>query len=152
MKETQGLLKEAQLSKAETEVRELLAKLEHLRNLLLAEDLDFQMKLARLRQMRETLGQLDRIIKEERRELAWSRSAVERQKELERLKGRKTDLEALVRDQEAVIDDTRDSARKDDDAAQGGTRREPASARPASARRRRASPPTRCSRASSRPT
>ena len=70
MKETQKLLKEAQLSKAETEVRELLAKLEHLRNLLLAEDLDFQMKLARLRQMRETLSQLERIIKEEKRELA----------------------------------------------------------------------------------
>ena len=31
MKETQGLLKEAQLAKAETEARELLAKLEHLR-------------------------------------------------------------------------------------------------------------------------
>ena len=31
------------------------------------------MKLARLRQMRETIGQLDRIVKEERRELAWSR-------------------------------------------------------------------------------
>ena len=90
MKETQGLLKGAQLREAETEVRELLAKLEHLRNLLLAEDLDFQMKLARLRQMREALAQLDRIIKEERRELAWSRSAVDGQKELEALKGRKT--------------------------------------------------------------
>ena len=65
MKETQKLMREAQLSKAETEVRELLAKLEHLRNLLLAEDLDFPMKLARLRQMRESLGQLERIIKEE---------------------------------------------------------------------------------------
>ena len=65
MKETQKLLKDAQLTKAETEVRELLAKLEHLRSVLLAEDLDFQMKLARLRQMRETLGQLERIIKEE---------------------------------------------------------------------------------------
>ena len=78
MKETQKLLKDAQLSKAETEVRELLAKLEHLRRLLLAEDLDFQMKLARLRQMRETLGQLERIINEEKRELSWSRKAVER--------------------------------------------------------------------------
>ena len=78
MKETQKLLRDAELNKAETEVRELLAKLEHLRNLLLAEDLDFQMKLARLRQMRETLGQLERIIKEERRELAWSRAAASR--------------------------------------------------------------------------
>ena len=53
MRETHKLLKDAQLSKAETEVKELIAKLQHLRNLLLAEDLDFQLKLARrLRQMR----------------------------------------------------------------------------------------------------
>ena len=91
MKETQKLLKDAELNKAETEVRELLAKLEHLRSVLLAEDLDFQMKLARLRQMREALGQLERIIKEERRELTWSRGAVAEQKndvaEFQRLKG-----------------------------------------------------------------
>jgi hypothetical protein len=80
MKEMQKLLRDAELNKAETEVRELLAKLEHLRTLLLAEDLDFQMKLARLRQMRETLGQLERIIKEERRELTWSRTAVAEQR------------------------------------------------------------------------
>ena len=77
MKETRALLKDAQLAKAETEVREMLAKLDHLRRLLLAEDLDFQMKLARLRQLRETLSRLERIIHEERRELAWSRNAKE---------------------------------------------------------------------------
>src|SRR5262249_48241823 len=102
MKETQKLMREAQLSKAETEVRELLVKLEHLRSLLLAEDLDFQMKLARLRQMRETLSQLERIIKEERRELAWSRSAFENQQGLGRLRSRRTDLESLVRKQRGV--------------------------------------------------
>ena len=36
MRETHKLLKDAQIGKAETEVRELVAKLEHLRNLLLA--------------------------------------------------------------------------------------------------------------------
>jgi hypothetical protein len=77
MRESQKLLKEAQLARAETEVREMLAKLEHLRRLLLAEDLDFQMKLARLRQMRETLGRLERIVRDEKRELAWSRGAKE---------------------------------------------------------------------------
>jgi hypothetical protein len=112
MKETQKLLKDAQLSKAETEVRELLAKLEHLRNLLLAEDLDFQMKLARLRQMRETLGQLERIIKEEKRELAWSNSAIEEQATLEQLRGRLAGIEELVRDQKAVVSDTRESAKQ----------------------------------------
>ncbi len=117
MKETQKLMKEAQLSKAETEVRELLAKLEHLRNLLLAEDLDFQMKLARLRQMRESLGQLERIIKEERRELTWSRRAEEQQAELVRLRERRTVLESIVRDQKAVVRDTRDALPKTGGAA-----------------------------------
>jgi hypothetical protein len=92
MKESQKLLKEAQLARAETEVREMLAKLEHLRRLLLAEDLDFQMKLARLRQMRETLGQLERIIQEENRELAWSRGAKE-------AKAPKADFEKSEKDQ-----------------------------------------------------
>ncbi len=112
MKEAQGLLKEAQLAKAETEARELLAKLEHLRSLLLAEDLDFQMKLARLRQMRETLARLDRIVKEERRELAWSRESVDKQKGLEPLKSRLTELDALIRDQKAILDETRDVSAK----------------------------------------
>ncbi len=122
MKETQKLMKEAQLSKAETEVRELLAKLEHLRNLLLAEDLDFQMKLARLRQMRESLGQLERIIKEEKRELTWSRQAEEQQAELARLKQRRTELETLVRDQKAVVRDTREAMPKTGGAVPKDTR------------------------------
>jgi hypothetical protein len=119
MRETNGLLKQAQISKAETEVKELIAKLEHLRNLLLAEDLDFQLKLARLRQMRETLSQLERIAKEERRELGWSRFAIEQRKGLERLSARRPDLESLVRDQKAVVDDLRAAAREDGKAEAG---------------------------------
>ncbi|SIN68154.1 hypothetical protein SAMN05444166_0061 [Singulisphaera sp. GP187] len=109
MRETHKFMKDAQLSKAETEVRELVAKLEHLRNLLLAEDLDFQLKVARLRQMRETLSQLDRIVKEERRELGWSRFAIEQRKGLDRLAARRPDLETLARDQKAVIADTKNA-------------------------------------------
>jgi len=116
MKESQKLLREAQLSKAETEVRELLAKLEHLRRLLLAEDLDFQMKLARLRQMRETLGQLERIIKEERRELAWSRTAVDQQAELANLRERRTGLDAITLDQKKVLLETEDAKQSDNEA------------------------------------
>ncbi len=112
MRETHKLLKDAQLSKAETETKELIAKLEHLRNLLLAEDLDFQLKLARLRQMRETLGQVDRIVKEERRELGWSRFAVEQRKRLARLTTRRPDLEAVVHDQKALVAETKDSSKK----------------------------------------
>jgi hypothetical protein len=131
MKETQSLLRDAQLNKAETEVRELLAKLEHLRSLLLAEDLDFQMKLARLRQMRETLNQLDRIIKEERRELSWSRSAVAQQASLERMRGSRSDLEGLVRDQETIVRDLRaalpaDAKTAPQDARDAATAREAA--------------------------
>jgi hypothetical protein len=107
MRETFKLLKDAQLGKAETETKELIAKLEHLRNLLLAEDLDFQLKLARLRQMRETMAQLERIVKEERRELGWSRFAMDERKRLAQITTRRPDLEALVRDQEALISDTR---------------------------------------------
>ncbi len=103
MRETNKLLKEAQLTKAETEAKELIAKLEHLRNLLLAEDLDFQLKLARLRQMRETLAQLDRITKEQRRELGWSRFALDQRKRLDRVTARRPELETLVRDQETII-------------------------------------------------
>ena len=117
MRETHKLLKEAQLSKAETEVKELIAKLEHLRNLLLAEDLDFQLKLARLRQMRETLSQLERIVKEERRELGWSRFAIEQRKRLERFATRRPDLEALVRDQQAMIADTKNTSENGEESA-----------------------------------
>ena len=108
MKQTSALLREAQLSSAETEARELLAKLEHLRKLLVAEDLDFQMKLARLRQMRETLDQIDRIIKEERRELAWSRSATEAPATLSELRDRRESLQSLVEEQDAILQETRD--------------------------------------------
>jgi hypothetical protein len=113
MRETHKLLKDAQLSKAETETKELIAKLEHLRNLLLAEDLDFQLKLARLRQMRETLGQLERIIKEERRELGWTRFAMAQRNSLGRFTTRRPDLEALVRDQQAVIADTKKTTKSE---------------------------------------
>jgi hypothetical protein len=111
MRETNKMLKDAQLSKAETEVKELIAKLEHLRTLLLAEDLDFQLKLARLRQMRETLSHLDRIVKEERRELGWSRFAMEQRKRLERFSTRRPDLDALVHDQQSVIADTKNTSK-----------------------------------------
>ncbi|HWE38840.1 MAG TPA: DUF4175 domain-containing protein [Isosphaeraceae bacterium] len=114
MRETHKMLKDAQLNKAETEVRELLAKLEHLRDVLLAEDLDFQLKLARLRQIRESLGQLERIVKEERRELGWSRFAIEQRKARERLAARRPDLEALNRDQAVVLADTKAVAKDAD--------------------------------------
>ena len=120
MRETHGLLKDAQISKAETEVKELIAKLEHLRNLLLSEDLDFQLKIARLRQMRETASQLSRITKEERRELGWSRFAIDQVKVLERYKTRKPELESLIVDQDALLNDTKGASKETDDKAKEG--------------------------------
>lgn len=117
MKQTSGLLKEAQLAKAETEVRVLLAKLSHLRDLLLAENLDFQMKMARLRQIRSTLNQLDRIIKEEKREMTWSNEADARQAELAKLQEKKPALEALVQAQDDLVRDSKLAKGKDDEAA-----------------------------------
>jgi hypothetical protein len=122
MRETNGMLKNAQLAKAETEVRELLAKLEHLRNVLLAEDLDFQLKLARLRQMRETMSQLDRIVKEERLELSWSRSAIDQQKLKDTLAARRPDLESLLADQKSIIAATKALADEKDDGARKAAR------------------------------
>ncbi len=107
MRETHKLLKDTQLNRAEVEVKELLAKLEHLRDVLLAEDLDFQLKLARLRQIRETLTQLDRIVKEEQRALGWSRFAVDQRQAKARLTAVKPDLEALGRDAIALLTDSR---------------------------------------------
>ncbi len=125
MRETHKLLKDAQLSKAETEVKELIAKLQHLRNLLLAEDLDFQLKLARLRQMRETLAQLEHIIVEEKRELGWSRFALAERKRLERSTARQPDLAALVRDQEAIIADTKNASKGKEKTPKGTLARHP---------------------------
>ncbi len=126
MRETHKMIKDARLAKAETEVRELLAKLEHLRNVLLAEDLDFQLKIARLRQMRETIGQLERIVKDERRELGWSRFAIDQRKAKEKLAARRPDLEALARDQKAIVADTKalaaDRDANDPKAARAGLR------------------------------
>jgi hypothetical protein len=125
MRDTHKMLKEAQLSKAETEIRELLAKLEHLRDVLLAEDLDFQLKLARLRHMRESLGQLERIVKDQRRELGWSRFAIDQRQSREKLTTRRPDLEAVARDQKKLLEDAKALASKateDRKPAQGALR------------------------------
>jgi hypothetical protein len=83
----------------------------------LAEDLDFQLKLARLRQMRETMARLERIVKEERRELGWSRFAMEQRQRVGRMASRRPDLEAVVRDQDALIADTKKAPSGSDESA-----------------------------------
>ena len=68
MKETQDALAKLSLKGAVEEQKQLMAKLERLQQLLLSTDLDFEMRLERLRQIRETLRKLDGVIKEESRE------------------------------------------------------------------------------------
>jgi len=56
IRETPNLLTDAQIRPAERRYPGAPREAQHLRNSLLDEDLDFQLKLARLRQIRETLG------------------------------------------------------------------------------------------------
>jgi hypothetical protein len=99
MKETQEALARLALKGAVEEQKQLLAKLERLQQLLLSTDLDFEMRLERLRQIRETLRKLDGVIKEEGRQERISKKAAAKEKELAELTKRKAALEELVKRQ-----------------------------------------------------
>ena len=99
MKETQEALARLALKGAVEEQKQLLAKLERLQQLLLSTDLDFEMRLERLRQIRETLRKLDGVIKEESRQERLSKKAAAKEKELAELTKRKAALEELVKQQ-----------------------------------------------------
>ncbi|MBI3839431.1 MAG: hypothetical protein HY288_16045 [Planctomycetia bacterium] len=99
MRETQAALAKLSLKNAADEQKQLLAKLERLQQLLLSTDLDFEMKLERLRQIREVLRKLDTVIKEEAREEKQSKEAAQREKELADLANRRAALEKLVKEQ-----------------------------------------------------
>ncbi|HEX7446665.1 MAG TPA: hypothetical protein VF306_03920 [Pirellulales bacterium] len=99
MKETQKLLDRLTLAEAATEEKQLLSKLQRLHDLLLATDLDFQMQLERLRQLREALRRLDKAIQEEDRERKASASTAEKQKELDGLRKKHATLEELIKRQ-----------------------------------------------------
>ena len=101
MKETQDALAKLSLKGAVDEQRQLLAKLERLQQLLLSADLDFEMKLERLRQIREVLRKLDGVIKEESREEKISKQAAAKEKQLAELTKRRMALEELVKQQTA---------------------------------------------------
>lgn len=99
MKETQEALARLALKGAADEQKQLLAKLERLQQLLLSTDLDFEMRLERLRQIRETLRKLDGVIREESREERISKKAAAQEKQLAALTKRKATLEELVKQQ-----------------------------------------------------
>ena len=99
MKEVQQALASLSLKGAAEEQKQLIVKLERLQQMLLSTDLDFEMRLERLRQIRETLRALDNVIKEESREEKLSRKAAEIEKRLASLTKRKAALEELVQRQ-----------------------------------------------------
>lgn len=96
MKEVQQALASLSLKGAAREQKQLIVKLERLQQMLLSTDLDFEMRLERLRLIRETLRALDNVIKEESREEKLSRKAAQIEKRLASLTKRKAALEELV--------------------------------------------------------
>jgi hypothetical protein len=113
MQETQTALSKLSLKNAADEQKQLLAKLERLQQLLLSTDLDFEMKLERLRQIREVLRKLDTVIKEESREEKLSKEAAQREKELADLAKRRAALEKLVKQQTEHVEQIAPLAKQD---------------------------------------
>ncbi len=113
MQETQAALAKLSLKDASEEQKDLIAKLERLQQLLLSNDLDFEMKLERLRQIRDTLKKLDHVIKEETREEKLSKKAAAREKELAELAKRRAALEELVKQQKEHIEANKPLAKND---------------------------------------
>jgi hypothetical protein len=118
MKDAQTMLGRLSLAEAAAEEKQLLSKLERLHELLLATDLDFQMRLERLRQLREVLRRLGKAIKEEDREHNESLSTADKQKEVEGLRKKKASLEELVRRQQGHIEQGGKLAEAHGDSAQ----------------------------------
>lgn len=121
MRETQAALAKMALKGAVEEQRQLLAKLERLQQMLLSTDLDFEMRLERLRNIRETLRKLDGVIKEESRQEKLSKKAAEAEKKLKDLVNRRQALEGLVAEQKSHNDQNSPRAKaaelSDDDRA-----------------------------------
>jgi hypothetical protein len=112
MKETQKLLNKLSLSEAAGEEKLLLTKLERLHDLLLATDLDFQLQLERLRQMRDILRRLDKAIAEEERERKASDASTKQERELKRLQKKQASLEELIRREQDHLDQGRQLAER----------------------------------------
>ena len=113
MQQTKDLLKGLKLGEAVTEEKQLLAKLERLHELLLSNDLDFQLRLERLRLIREILRQLDVAIKEEDREQRLSKNTASTEKQIEGLRKRRISLDELIERQTAACGRRAEAGRHD---------------------------------------
>ncbi len=106
MQDAQQMLGKLSLAEAASEEKQLLSKLQRLHDLLLATDLDFQVQMERLRQIREALRRLDKAIQEETRERQDSQSTADKQKEVEGLRKKKASLAELIARQNGHIEAT----------------------------------------------
>ncbi|HEY2148764.1 MAG TPA: hypothetical protein VGH32_12555, partial [Pirellulales bacterium] len=80
MKEILEKLSDRDLSKATKDTKEVIAKLQELRNLLIATDLELELQLERLRQLQAAIQQLDQAIKDEKKQQGDSSKMAELQK------------------------------------------------------------------------
>ncbi len=103
MKETQKLLDELSLGEASAEQKHLVTKLQRLHDLLLSTDLDLQMRLERLRQLREIIRRLDKVIQEEEREQRLTKDVASIEKQVEGLRKRRISLDQLIKRQTAHV-------------------------------------------------
>ncbi len=105
MKQIQEQMRAASLAESVIEQKQLLSKLERLEQLLLSADLDFQMRLERLRQIREVLRRLDSVIREEDRERKLSEQAALKASRAEEAEKRAAGIQQLIERQMAHIDE-----------------------------------------------
>lgn len=80
MKEIQDLIATADLTKAAEQQKEIIVKLEELKQLLLSTDLDLQLKLELLRKLQAAMEKLDAAMKEEQRQHDQAGQLAEQQK------------------------------------------------------------------------
>lgn len=121
MKDAQQMLGKLSLAEAASEEKQLLSKLQRLHDLLLATDLDFQVQMERLRQIREALRRLDKAIKEETRERQDSQATADKQKEVEGLRKKRASLAELIARQNGHIEATDKLAAADQPAENQGS-------------------------------
>jgi hypothetical protein len=103
MQEIEKILNKSDYKLASGQEKELLAKLARLEQMLLSTDLDLQMQLQKLRQIREILHRLDSAIKEEDSEQKQSTANAERDKEMQNLPALREKLDELIKQQTAHV-------------------------------------------------
>ena len=103
MQEIEKILNKSDYKLASGQEKDLLVKLARLEQMLLSTDLDLQMQLQKLRQIREILHRLDSAIKEEDSEQKQSTANTDRDKEFQNLPSLREKLEALIKQQTAHV-------------------------------------------------